>query len=334
MRGRGWLYGHSLSQGFAPFRSLISGQITKGTLFLFFTVLKLPFWKQIRSWWPQLNGDDQTGSHSRINYLLLQHQVNSGVGIAKPEVRCSFACASFYIYVYPYVNVSSYKYKCAWISLCFRWNVTITGLSQKILLHMGISQWRCWARRSTRTGCTAASGSATWVERFAKGLGVLSVQPFLQLLSTSGIQQKTPKRDQCPYPHFTQANDEITKLSLKIVVSEFLSKVQVWNKSSTRALDMSVVPIITDEKCVNFFFSLSQAHLLAINYAKLQNTNGRIANIFQKGNSAIIMSTCKLLKQMWEYVVSKWKLSRLSGISFHLCFLHQLIASITSWRKV
>lgn len=88
------------------------------------------------------------------------------------------------------------------------------------------------------------------------------------------------------------------------------------NKSSTRALDTSVVPIITDSSCVNLFFSVSQAYLLAINYSKLENTSGRIENIFQKGISAIIMSTYKILKQMWQYVESKWKLPRLSGISF------------------
>lgn len=85
-----------------------------------------------------------------------------------------------------------------------------------------------------------------------------------------------------------------------------------WNKSSTRALETSVVPTITDSNCVNFFFSVSQA----INYSKLENTSGRIENIFQKGNSAIITSTYKILKQMWEYEESKWKLPRLSGISF------------------
>lgn len=38
-------------------------------------------------------------------------------------------------------------------------------------------------------------------------------------------------------------------------LSEFLSKVQVWMKSSTRVLYISVVPIVSDNKCVNFFIS-------------------------------------------------------------------------------
>lgn len=100
----GGLCGHSLSRCFAPFRPITSGKVTKGTLFLLFTALKLPFCKLTHSWWPQLNRNGQTGSHCRINHLLLQQQVSSGVGIANASV--SF-CLCFFLYVHLYINTNT-----------------------------------------------------------------------------------------------------------------------------------------------------------------------------------------------------------------------------------
>lgn len=90
-----------------------------------------------------------------------------------------------------------------------------------------------------------------------------------------------------------------------------------------------MVPIISDNKCVNFFSS----YLLTISHSKVENTNVEIENIFQKGNSAIFIYSCKALKHMREHAISKLKLFRFSGISFQLCFLQQLAKErLEIWR--
>jgi len=88
-------------------------------------------------------------------------------------------------------------------------------------------------------------------------------------------------------PHRQMAKSQ--KCSPKTVFAmNFSAKCKTESKSNTRALGISVVPIISDNKCVNFF-SLTLAYLLARSYSKLEDANVEIENIFQKGNSAIFI---------------------------------------------
>ena len=149
----------SCSPCFVPFRPILLGKVTiyKDTIYFHSLLYQCyPSGNQciayVYSYSSYRNSNDQTDSHCRI---LVQHQVNSAVEISKTEVQYTFDYAFLYKHIYLYI----YKY----VFLCFpfRWNVIITGLLQKILLHMGTSQWRCCLRRSTQTGFTGVSELAT-----------------------------------------------------------------------------------------------------------------------------------------------------------------------------